>query len=592
MKVLKRKIFWSFLVILLISSTLIGFLSVNLVNRSYTNELEKRLLSNAQLIATMIRSDELDPASNSFQQAMKEMAEVGEVRITIIDSTGKVLTDTRSEAYKMDNHLDRPEVHVALVGKEQERIVRYSHTTDQEMLYVAFPVKLNNSVAYAVRLSMDLSEIEILTRNIVRYIAISTLFGLLIAILLGSKLIDKMIDSIKALVNMTKQISEGDYERRIYLTNDDELAELAEHFNHMADKLNRLITQLSESNSRFQALLASINNPIIAVDPKEKVTLMNVAAEKLFNVSLDDIKGHHLLEVIRNNELDELIKRSLKERTENQFEINLKVPEEKIFRVYTNLIYQEEDPIKVMGLVILIDDITEIRKLEKIRSEFVTNVTHELKTPLTSISGFVETLKSGEIEDEETQKRFLEIIEIETERLTRLINDILTLSEIENIKNKDSKSMFNPSRALKEVESMMRPMASVKGIEFYFEIPGKLSCIKGNEDRMKQMMINLIDNAIKYTPNGGKISFIIYERYGQLVLRVKDTGIGIPEKDIPRLFERFYRVDKARSKKMGGTGLGLAIVKHIVISMAGKIKVHSAGPGKGTEFVISLPLHQ
>ncbi|RQD69947.1 MAG: HAMP domain-containing protein [Tindallia sp. MSAO_Bac2] len=589
---MKRKIFWSFVSILLISSTLIGFLSVNLVNRSYTDELEKRLLTNAKLIATMIRSAEMDLDSDFFRTVIQEMAEEGEVRITIIDDNGYVMVDTRSETYEMDNHLDRPEIQAALTDSESGRVVRYSTTMNREMMYIALPIAMNEEKAYVVRLSMDLSDIDALTRNIVRYIAFSTLLGLLIALILGSKLIDRMIDSIRALVNMTKQMSEGDYDKRIYLDSDDELSELAEHFNHMAETLNQLIPQLSESNSRFQALLASINNPIIAVDPKESVILMNVAAEKFFNVSFEDVKKHHILEVVRNNEMDELIKRSLELGAENQFEINMKTPEEKVFRVYTNLIRKEDDPERIMGLVILIDDMTEVRKLEKVRSDFVTNVTHELKTPLTSISGFVETLKSGEIEDEDTKNRFLEIIEIETERLTRLINDILTLSEIENIKNKERTATFIPSKVFMEVENIMKPIALSKGIDFFTEIPGKLSFIQGNEDRMKQMMINLIDNAIKYTPGGGKVSLIVYERYDQLVIRVKDTGIGIPEKDIPRLFERFYRVDKARSKKMGGTGLGLAIVKHIVLSMAGKIKVHSAGPGKGTEFIISIPLHQ
>ncbi len=589
---MKRKIFWSFVIILLISSTLIGFLSVNLVNRSYTDELEKRLQTNAQLIAAMIRSNETEPGSESFKNVMQEMADAGEVRITVVDSGGKVLLDTRSDASDMDNHLDRPEIQAALSEGDSGRVVRFSNTTDREMMYVALPMVTDSGIGYIVRLSMDLSDVDALTRNIVWYIAFATLLGLVIAIILGSKLIDKMIESIQALVNMTKKMAEGNYDKRIYLSSGDELGELAEHFNHMADQLNQLIPQLSESNSRFQALLASINNPIIAVDPKESVILMNVAAERLFNVSFEEVKHRHILEVIRNNELDELIKESISLRSENQFEISVKTPEEKVYRVYTNLIRQEEDPEKLMGLVILIDDITEVRKLEKIRSDFVTNVTHELKTPLTSISGFVETLKTGEIEDEETRIRLLEIIEIETERLTRLINDILTLSEIENIRNKENAPIFSPGKVLHEVENMMETIAASKGIEFYLEMPGKLSPIKGNEDRMKQMLINLIDNAIKYTPSGGKVSLIVYERYEQLILRVKDTGIGIPEKDIPRLFERFYRVDKARSKKMGGTGLGLAIVKHIVLSMAGKIKVHSAGSGKGTEFIISLPIHQ
>lgn len=578
--------------ILLISSTLIGFLSVNLINRSYTHELEKRLQTNGQMIAAMIRTNEGVLETKSFQNDMHEIADRGEMRITVLNRQGYVYLDTRSEVDDMDNHIDRPEIMAALKDGNSDPIIRYSHTTNREMMYIALLVGTEAEVDYFVRLSMDISDINAITRSIVWYIAIATLFGLVIAMILGSKLIDKMIESIHELVNMTKKMVEGHYDKRIYLSSGDELGELAEHFNHMADRLHQLIPKLSESNSRFQALLASINNPIIAVDPKESIILMNVAAERFFNVSFQEVKHRHILEVIRNNELDELIKESISLPLENQFEISVKIPEEKILRVNTNLIRKEQDPEKVMGLVIFIDDMTEVRKLEKIRSDFVTNVTHELKTPLTSISGFVETLKTGEIEDEETRIRFLEIIEIETERLTRLINDILTLSEIENIRNQENTPIFSPGKILNDVEKMMEAIAASKGVEFYFETQSNLSLIKGNEDRVKQMLINLVDNAIKYTPTGGKVSLIIYQRHDQLIFRVKDTGIGIPEKDIPRLFERFYRVDKARSKKMGGTGLGLAIVKHIVLSMDGKIRVNSAGAGKGAEFTIFIPLHR
>ncbi|SMP61275.1 two-component system histidine kinase PnpS [Anoxynatronum buryatiense] len=587
---MKRKILLSFVAILMVSVLIIGLLSINLVKQSYTTELERRLVTNAGLIAAFIGTDGIRPEDPAFSKLADELADQGQVRMTLMDHHGRVIYDSRADWGLMELHHQRPEVISALrdgIGKE----IRYSNTTGQEMMYVAVPVFMSESdgIAYVVRLAMDLQEIDALTKHIVWYLTISLAFGLLIAVVLGFRLIDRIIENIRGIVNMTQRMADGNYDKHIYLESNDELSELADHFNHMADRLNETIGKLSESNARFMALLTSLKNPMIALDQQKCITLMNAASENLFGVTASELQGHHLLELVRDTELDDVIQDVLENQLDQQVEVTLREPAEKTLRMMTSLIREPEDPLKVTGLVILMDDVTEIRKLEKMRSDFVTNVTHELKTPLTSISGFVETLKSGEIEDDETRQRFLDIIEIETERLTRLINDILTLSEIENIRGHERKVPAAPGELLEEVISMMETISRHKAVTLHREIARNLSEMPLNEDRFKQMVINLIDNAIKYTPEGGKVTVSAYEKYRSLVIRVKDTGIGIPDKDLHRLFERFYRVDKARSKKMGGTGLGLAIVKHIVLSMNGTIRVNSE-VGKGTEFVITLPL--
>jgi two-component system, OmpR family, phosphate regulon sensor histidine kinase PhoR len=574
---------------LLVSVLIIGLLSVNLVKQNYTEELERRLLTNAGLISSFIETQQIQPEDAEFIRLIEELASTGQTRITVIDQQGLVIYDTRGDREQMERHDQRPEVISALrdgVGRE----IRTSSTTGQDMMYVAVPVIIDDYPVYVVRLSMDLNEIDALTRHIVWYLAISAAIGLLIAIVLGFRLIDRMIDNIRGIVTMTQRMADGDFDKHIYLESNDELAELADHFNHMADRLNQTIHQLSESNARFVALLTSLRNPIIAVDQQKHITLVNAATEKLFGVSEADMEGKHLLELIRHTDLDDVIQDAIQGHTDREIEVMLREPAEKTLRIMTSQIRDMNDPSRVTGLVIFMDDVTEIRKLEKIRSDFVTNVTHELKTPLTSISGFVETLKSGEIEDEDTRQRFLDIIDIETERLTRLINDILTLSEIENIRSNDRKTSVSPTDLMDEVASMMKAISRDKEVGLHYEVVRNLPKIRINEDRFKQMMINLIDNAIKYTPESGKITVSVYEKYHHLVIRVKDTGIGIPEQDQSRLFERFYRVDKGRSKKMGGTGLGLAIVKHIVQSMNGTIRINSE-VGKGTEFVITLPIN-
>ncbi len=587
---MKRKILISFMAILLISVLMMGMLSINLVKQSFTTEMEHRLTTNAELIATFIGSQHIQPEDADFEQLMTEFSETGQSRVTVMNQQGFVIYDSRADSAQMERHHLRPEVAGALQNRFG-RDIRTSATTGQEMMYVAVPVIIGNQPVYVVRLSMDLSEIDALTQRIGWYLMISAVVGLLIALALGFRLIDRIIENIQGIVNMAKRMAEGDYGKRIYLDSDDELSELGDHFNRMADVLNQTIHQLSESNARFKALLTSLRNPILAVDLQKHITLMNPAAEKLFETSASEVEGKHIMELIRHTDLDDIIQEAINEQTDREIEVSIKGATDKILRIMTSQIREEDEPLRSEGLVIFMDDVTEIRKLEQIRSNFVTNVTHELKTPLTSISGFVETLKSGEISDDATRERFLDIIEIETERLTRLINDILTLSEIENIRGHEKKVSASPTEILDEVASLMTSVNKGKDAMLRFEVARNLPQMNINVDRFKQMMINLIDNAMKYTPEGGEVTVGAYMKLHKLVIRVRDTGIGIPESDLPQLFERFYRVDKARSKKMGGTGLGLAIVKHIVLSMNGTIHVNSQ-IGKGSEFVIQLPIDE
>jgi len=268
--------------------------------------------------------------------------------------------------------------------------------------------------------------------------------------------------------------------------------------------------------------------------------------------------------------------------------IQTKLEEPKIVKIDVALL--KIDGLTV-GAVMLMQDITELHKLEQMRSDFAANVSHELKTPLTSIKGFVETLLEGAVEDSGTAKRFLEIIRIETDRLSRLINDILSLSEIELKKGNTFSKRINISAILIDTIEMMKSHARAKEISLGHYFANDEVWLNANTDRIKQMAINLIDNAIKYTPQGGSITVLLENPGDRIILRVKDTGIGIAKEHIPRIFERFYRVDKGRSRTMGGTGLGLAIVKHIVKSLNGHIEVNS-DPGKGTEFVIHIPMRR
>ena len=339
--------------------------------------------------------------------------------------------------------------------------------------------------------------------------------------------------------------------------------------------------------------MSSVVNGIVAIDSLERVLFINPAAERILGIHDREIVGKHLLQVVRNNSIDNYLSTILKEKKYFDTEILLDGHDEKILKFYANPIKQT-DKSDIKGIIITIQDITELRKLERMRTEFIANVSHELKTPLTSIKGFVETLKMNDMDNRQDNMRFLSIIEDEANRLYRLINDILALSELEQKKAATKKDRINIENSIVEVLSILNGQGEEKNIMLSMDVQEGLKSIKGDSDRLKQMLINLVDNAIKYTPQNGKVKVEAYNQADEagrdsVVIKVIDNGIGIPEQHISRLFERFYRVDKARSRKVGGTGLGLAIVKHIVILFNGSIEVSSV-VGKGTEFKIILPV--
>ncbi|AFS78326.1 alkaline phosphatase synthesis sensor protein PhoR [Gottschalkia acidurici 9a] len=428
-------------------------------------------------------------------------------------------------------------------------------------------------------------------KELLKYNLISIISGILVSLGLGTRFIRKVMEPVKKLTITTKKISTGNYGRRIYSKTDDELDELSENFNIMSEKLEETIGELQDNNTKMKAILTSMLNGVIALDNMNRIILMNPAAEEMFGVTEDIIKGKHIIEVIRNEELGEFVKGLIANNRSIDSEIEIYTPEYKILSFHSNLIRLGNDPNKIIGVVIILQDITDIRKLENMRKDFVANVSHELKTPLTSIKGFVETLKSGAAENPKIRDKFLDILDIEANRLTYLIQDLLTLSEIENKNTLKEDEKINIQDNIDQVLEMLEELAKKKGIEIVKNISDKLPDIYGDIGWFKQMIINLVDNGIKYTPENGIIKINAYNDKVNLYIEVSDTGIGIDKEHLPRLFERFYRVDKARTRQVGGTGLGLAIVKHIVLSFNGYVDVKSE-LNKGTKFTITIPLNK
>jgi two-component system phosphate regulon sensor histidine kinase PhoR len=571
-----------------VSVTLLGIfitsgISTYMMHGNYKNSLEEKLISNAALIAALVAEmaiEKIDPAMDALAQSIQS-------RITIIDDNGVVIGDSAVELNAMQNHSDRSEIIDAMkTGIGQS--VRYSKSTKTDMLYVAIKSTRENKPT-VVRLAVPLKAIQSFNTLLFEQASISVILGLAISLLVGYRFSMRIVTPLQALTQASRRISEGAYGERVYFNSKDEVGELAQTFNLMSKALFDNVQNFNDRNMKLSAILNSMINAVIVVDNHRKILFTNPEAEKVFGFRGKSIEGHYFIEVLRHNILDEQIRNLIVDGKEVVTDIEIFEPQYCILKVYSNPIELQSDDIQRYGVVMLFQDITEMRKLERMRKDFVANVSHELKTPLTSIKGFVETLRGGAIENVSVRERFLQIIEIETDRLTTIIDDLLKLSDIENDGMRMMTETFDVCQPTIEVLEFLKDLADKKDIHIAHKIPGEPLLIQGKLIWYKQLLINLVDNAIKYNQNNGTVEVELKEVGALLIISVTDTGPGIDEEHLDRLFERFYRVDKARSRDIGGTGLGLSIVKHIVLHFEGKINV-SSQIGKGTQFVVELPL--
>lgn len=565
---MKKKLMIYMLATVVISLVLVTSLFIFIDNKEYENSVKSNLKENNQFIIDTLTSGNVKDADAFIQNSFKTSG----IRVTYIDRNGNVLTDSVADKETMSNHNNRQEVIDARKNNAGYSI-RYSNTIKKRMLY--FATEFGDG--YIIRSSMPMESLYSFENIYIKYFLAVVLVVFIIAILLCLRLTHNIVQPIKELQNTTYDISSGKLDKRVNISSRDEIGELGKTFNSMADKLQKTLMDLIDKQDKLEAILKSMESGVIAVDNNYKVIMINPYAEKIFGIS-KNIIGLNLLDSIRDFEFEAILRNSHKDFNE----MKILWPKERILRIRKADIMTEG---KHIGTVAVIQDITDIRRLENMRSEFVANVSHELKTPLTSIKGFAETLKY--VDDNEKKEKFLDIINDEAERLTRLINDILTLSDIEN--NSDiGHEEVSVKNCIEDICTLMKHAADVKNIFLSSEIE-KDAVLIGSEDKIKQMLLNLVDNAIKYSEPGGKVLVKEFIKDNQCIIWVKDTGIGIPQNHIGRLFERFYRVDKARSREKGGTGLGLAIVKHIVLALKGTVEVESE-PGKGSIFKINIPI--
>ena len=586
-------IFWkqfisSFLIIFLVLF-LFTFLVIGELQDYEKSQTREMLLKSANLVTEALERPLDTGGQAEIQKRVSELGEKTGIRITVIAKDGSVLGDSTRNPAEMENHSDRPEIREAIANDLGESS-RYSNTLKREMLYVAVPYKSDGGQIMAViRTSLPLSFMQ----NMIHPIEMKVLYlgGILtvIALLLSFALSKTISMSFRGIINVSEELAKGNLDVTMPVTNSKtEISKISLALSRMAQKLNELFKQLSKEKNQLEAVLGAMSEGVMVVSRDGRVLIINSALKKMFNLKEDSARKPYW-EILRNRELTKLVESVLENRMSDSREIFYLYPDEKHY--FVNVI-PLDSPDK--ELIVVLFDITDFKRLEKIKADFIANVSHELRTPLTAIKGYTETLEEEAYESPEDQKHFLRIIKRHTDRLINIVSDLLVLSEVES---RDSLSKENNANDLEEINinelikssiDALRSKAAEKGIDVSFESEQEVCKVKANRFLLEQMFINLIDNAVKYTPEKGEVAIRVSSPDSQILTEISDTGIGIPKEHLPRIFERFYRVDKTRSRNLGGTGLGLSIVKHIVIMHGGRIEVQSE-EGKGSKFSVTLP---
>lgn len=592
---MRRSLLWQMypavLLIMLVCLVLI-YLNVSYFLHQFY-EAEKRV--DLEVRAQLVRAQMADSAESANTEAInavcKKLGDETHTRITVISPEGKVLGESQKKPEEMENHLLRPEIQQALSGRTGFNI-RPSTTLHQQMMYVAVPLFQGDRVAAVIRTAVPISEFEATLKEVQKKIIVS---GVILAVILAGVIWLVCWNLSRPLRQMRRgaqRFAAGDLNHRLAIPDNREMASLAESMNQMAAELNRRIDIITSQRNQQQAVLSSMTEGVLAVDIQNHCLSINSAAKNMLQVVIPDPCGRTIPEIVRNRPLQEFISRSL---VENQEPLETRVVlneagRERHLQAHGTSLRDGQD--RRIGTLIVLNDITELHKLQMVRTDFVANVSHELKTPVTSIKGFIETLLDGAKDQPKDLHRFLEIIQRQTERLNSIIDDLLTLSRIEQQTEKAQIS-FEPTALrgiLLESVELCHHRAEQKQITLEIECEEGLKATV-NPSLLEQALVNLIDNSIKYSEPGSTVSIRAYQQVQEIRIEVQDHGCGIAREHLPRLFERFYRVDKARSRTLGGTGLGLAIVKHIVQAHQGNVFVEST-PGRGSTFTLVLPVQQ
>ncbi len=564
--------------VLLVLAALAVYLSA-FVRELYVADLEAQLSSEARLAANALEEplgrgaspDELDALAKKWARQL-------EARVTIIAADGRVLGDSHENWALMDNHLTRPEVQQAL-AEGMGSSIRFSHTVGYDMMYMAVPVVANGRTVGIARVARPLRQVEIHIAYLRRSVLLGAAVASVIAGLLALLIAERTVRPIRRLTRDALQIAEGDLDAAIVPRTRDEIADLGRALNRMASQLKEKMSALGEERARLADVLEHMADGVIIADREGRVQLINPAAARLLGIVGDAI-GRPLAQVLRHHRLIELWRESVATGSEMEGAVELYRQNAFLRAVVTP--FQERG---AAGSLIVFQDLTRVRRLETVRRDFISNVSHELRTPLASLKALVETLRDSAADDPQAARRFLDRMDGELDALIQMVRDLLDLSRIESGQAPLSVTPTPVDRILLPPVERLRPQAERAHLSLSVHIPPDIPPVKADVEAMHQVLTNLLHNAIKFTPPGGEIVVVAETTGREVVVSVRDTGVGIAPDDLPRIFERFYKADRARSG--GGTGLGLAIAKHIVQAHGGRIWAESE-EGKGSTFYFTL----
>ncbi|EAD9124237.1 PAS domain-containing protein [Listeria monocytogenes] len=588
MKKLWLKIGLSFFILFFVVMVIVGVFSGELMKSTYLNMKESQLEDDAKILlqTTNMENLDLDKDAATIQKSLDPLGEDIDARITVIDSEGDVVADTKKDPEKLDNHMNRPEVTDILKKGESVGIsIRESDSLGYSMLYVAVPVKHQGKTDGVLRISISLESVDAAVAKLWGNLALIFGIALVIIAAISVFIARKITRPVREIIEVSTDLANHKYDSRIHGKISGELQDLSISVNTLAESLETQMFEIKQNEQRLNAIVQNLVSGVMLINIDKQVIMTNRTMYQILGET--EITGKPFYEVIKSFALSQLIEGTFETKTIQQKEIILYFPREMILDASVSPILGENG--EITGIILLLHDITQIRHLENVRSEFVTNVSHELKTPVTALKGFAETLLDGAMYDEVLLKKFLTIIKEESDRLHRLIMDILALSRIEQNPVAENVELVDVDEVIEQSARTIFEMATEKNIRV--TIPEKTSAsvmIETDRDKLQQIIINLLSNAINYTPVDGKVEVKLIEQEAEVIIEVTDNGIGIPAKDIDRVFERFYRVDKARSRHSGGTGLGLSIVKHLVENCGGRIEVESQEE-VGSTFRVTLP---
>lgn len=597
---MRARLFWklglTYVALLLVVLLAVDFYSARILRRDYIRAAGDKLSSLLKI--AQARPPRLDDPAQLHSWSTW-MAESG-ARVTVIDGVGRVLEDSAHDSESMENHSNRPEVQQAF-ATGQGGSVRHSKTLDLDLVYGAVRYLPPSGSPVILRMALPLSQIDSTLADLRKRLLLASLVILLLGGVASLGFSRMFAARVERLKDFSRRVAEGDFRPLPTERARDELADLALALNETAQRMDANIHSLRDERNQSSAILRSMVEGVAVIDAHERLVFCNRAFLDILNADSESSQGRPVIEVVRNSELLGLIRRALVGEEGLQTDIATGFIQQRNFSVTAAPVKALEPDnaiasgsaapqnVRHSGAVVVLHDVTELRRLERVRQDFVANVSHEFKTPLTAIRGFAETLLSGALSDPKNNRRFLEIIRDHSSRLDRLTDDLLKLARIEAGKLELELFPVGLAELIEGCAETTLLKASRKQISLGIDVPAGLPAVRGDASLLREVFQNLLDNAVQYTMAGGRICVTVAPGVREAVISITDTGIGIPLADQERIFERFYRVDAARSREVGGTGLGLSIAKHIVEAHGGRLWVESE-IGRGSQFFFSIPL--